>query len=84
LFVEDAESFGQVIKRAARAFEILEFDDAAARLLGATTSFLQRIGKPAGDMDVLTAATAIADGRAFATRNARCFTYIPGLAVREC
>ncbi len=64
-------------------FEILEFNDAAARVFGSITGFLQRIGKPAGDMDVLIAATAIVHGHALITRNSRHFRYIPRLMVEE-
>ena len=64
-------------------FEILEFNDAAARLFGFITGFLQQIGKPAGDMDVLIAATALVSGHTLITRNARHFRYIPHLVVEE-
>jgi predicted nucleic acid-binding protein len=64
-------------------FEILEFNDAAAHLFGAITGLLQRIGKPAGDMDVLIAATAMAYGHALITRNPRHFIHIPHLVVEE-
>jgi tRNA(fMet)-specific endonuclease VapC len=64
-------------------FEILEFDDAAARVFGSLTGFLQRIGKPAGDMDVLIAATALVHGHTLITRNPRHFRYVPRLMVEE-
>jgi len=64
-------------------FEILEFNDAAAKLFGFVTGFLQQIGKPAGDMDVLIAATAMAYGHTLVTRNSRHFRHIPHLIVEE-
>ena len=64
-------------------FAVLEFNDAAARLFGSITGLLQRIGKPAGDMDVLIAATAMAHGHALITRNAGHFKHIPHLIVEE-
>jgi tRNA(fMet)-specific endonuclease VapC len=64
-------------------FEILEFDDAAARVFGFVTSLLQRIGKPAGDMDVLIAATAMVHGHILVTRNPKHFSYIPHLIVED-
>ncbi len=64
-------------------FEILEFNDAAARLFGFLTGFLQQMGKPAGDMDVLIAATAMACGHTLVTRNSRHFRHIPLLVVEE-
>jgi len=64
-------------------FEILEFSDKAARLFGFITGFLQQMGQPAGDMDVLIAATAMAYGHTLITRNTRHFRHIPLLVVQE-
>ena len=66
-----------------RRFEILEFNDAVARLFGFITGFLQQMGKPAGDMDVLIAATAMTYGHTLITRNSRHFRHIPLLVVEE-
>ncbi len=66
-----------------RRFEILEFNDAAARLFGFITGFLRQMGRPAGDMDVLIAATAMASGHTLITRNTRHFRHIPLLVVEE-
>ena len=63
-------------------FGVLDFDDRAARLFGQITAHLQRIGKPAGDMDVLIAATAMAAGHCLVTRNQAHFKGIPELAVQ--
>lgn len=62
-------------------FEILEFTDAAARVFGSTTGLLQKIGKPAGDMDVLIAATAMVHGHPLVTRNPKHFQHIPDLLI---
>jgi predicted nucleic acid-binding protein len=64
-------------------FAILDFTDAAARLFGSITGFLQQIGKPAGDMDVLIAATAMVHGHTLITRNPRHFRHIPQLVVED-
>ncbi len=64
-------------------FEILEFNDAAARVFGAITGFLQQIGRPAGDMDVLIAATAMTHGHSLITRNPQHFRHIPTLIVED-
>lgn len=56
---------------------------AAARVFGFITGFLQQIGKPAGDMDVLIAATALVYGHPLVTRNRRHFRHIPHLVVEE-
>ena len=64
-------------------FEILEFTDTGARIFGFTTGFLQTIGKPSGDMDVLIAATAMVHGRVLVTRNPRRFQHIPDLRLED-
>jgi tRNA(fMet)-specific endonuclease VapC len=64
-------------------FEVLEFNDAAARVFGSITGYLQQIGKPAGDMDVLIAATAMVYGHTLITRNPKHFRHIPHLVVEE-
>jgi tRNA(fMet)-specific endonuclease VapC len=64
-------------------FEILEFNDAAAHIFGLITGHLQQIGKPAGDMDVLIAATAMVYGHSLVTRNPKHFRHIPNLIVEE-
>ena len=63
--------------------EILEFDEQASRLFGKITAHLQTLGKPAGDMDVLIAATALAEGHSLVTRNAILFKNIPELRIEE-
>lgn len=73
----------KVIATLLREFEVLEFTDAAARVFGPITGFLQQIGRPAGDMDVLIAATALVHGHSLVTRNAKHFRHIPDLAVEE-
>jgi tRNA(fMet)-specific endonuclease VapC len=74
-------------EKAIRAFggdlTILDFNDAAARLFGSITGRLQEIGRPAGDMDVLIAATAIIHGHIVITRNVRRFKDIPHLTVES-
>lgn len=76
---DDEEAIGTLL----REFEVLEFNDAAARVFGSITGFLQQIGKPAGDMDVLVAATAMVHGHSLITRNARHFKDIPHLIVED-
>ena len=73
----------KAIRTLLSAFEILEFNDAAARLFGFITGFLQQMGQPAGDMDVLIAVTAMTYGHALITRNSRHFRHIPHLVVEE-
>ena len=60
---------------------ILEFEDSVARLFGQVTAYLQKQGKPAGDMDVLIAVTALSAGHMLVSDNAAHFTAIPDLIV---
>lgn len=62
---------------------ILEFDEAAAHLFGKLTAHLLRIGRPAGDMDVLIAAVTMAGGHSLVTRNPTHFADVPGLVVHS-
>jgi len=64
-------------------FGILEFDDKAAWVFGQITAYLQNAGQPAGDMDVLIAATAMAAGHSLITRNISRFANIPQLVVEQ-
>ena len=81
---------GRVTPRARRGielivdeFEVLEFDEPAARDFGRITAHLQRLGRPAGDMDVLIAATCVANSHTLATGNPRHFADVPGLVVES-
>ena len=73
----------RVIHDLLKFINVLDFDDTAARLFGQITAYLQVMGKPAGDMDVLIAATAIASNHILVTRNAKHFENIPQLTVEE-
>ena len=63
--------------------KVLEFDERSARLFGQITAYLQMLGKPVGDMDVLIAATSLASTQKLITRNSRHFENIPRLKVEE-
>jgi tRNA(fMet)-specific endonuclease VapC len=69
------------VERILSDLDILPFDDNAAWLFARSTAHLRRIGRPAGDMDVLIAATAFANGHCLVTRNVSHFAAIPDLLV---
>lgn len=73
----------QVILHLLKFISVIEFDDMAARLFGQITAYLQTIGKPAGDMDALIAATAMVSNHILITRNSKHFMNIPELMVEE-
>ena len=62
-------------------FDVLEFDDGAARAFGRIQAYLRRRGTPIGDMDTLIAAIAMANGHGLVTSNTRHFAAIPGLTL---
>jgi tRNA(fMet)-specific endonuclease VapC len=63
---------------------VLEFNDLSAQSFGRITSHLRRIGRPAGDFDMLIAATSLAAGHALlVTRNPLHFSGIPDLTVES-
>lgn len=69
----------KVIQDLLRFVNVLEFDYRAARLFGHITAYLQVIGRPAGDMDVLIASVAIGADQRLITGNLKHFADIPGL-----
>jgi predicted nucleic acid-binding protein len=82
-----AELSSDPVEEAARidaalgVFQVLEFDDAAARAYARIDASLSRAGRPVGDMDALIASIALSHVQPLVTRNPRHFTDIPGLVV---
>lgn len=62
-------------------FEILPFDESAARTYGIIRAQLERKGKLIGGMDILIGAHALAIGAALVTNNTREFERIDGLQI---
>lgn len=64
-------------------FEILDFNASAAACYGRIRKDLKDKGRPVGEMDMLIAATAMADGRTLVSNNEKEFRSIPGLKVEN-
>lgn len=64
-----------------KAFEILPYDEDAARIGGELAGDLANQGTPIGDLDTVIAATALANSATILTRNARHFRAVEGLNV---
>jgi predicted nucleic acid-binding protein len=77
----DRETELESVRRILAPLTVLVFDDRAAWLFAKSTAHLRRIGRPAGDMDVLIAAAAMAASHSLVTRNPLHFASIPHLAV---
>lgn len=78
---DDAQREERAVQAVLGVLGVLDFDQTSARLFARITAHLQTIGKPAGDMDVLIAATSMAAGHCLVTRNASHFNDVPQLAV---
>ena len=78
----DAQREQVAVSAVLQDLEILEFAPDAAETFGRLTARLQQVGKPVGDMDVLIAATALAEGETrIVTRNVGHYADIPGITV---
>jgi tRNA(fMet)-specific endonuclease VapC len=71
------------VRRILSNLDILPFDDRSAWLFGEFTARLRRMGRPAGDMDVMIAASTVAFNHTLVTRNPSHFSGIPGLNVER-
>lgn len=77
----DPEKERETVESVTGGLGILEFDETAARFFASASAHLRDIGRPAPDMDVLIAATALAGGHLLVTDNAAHFLNIPQLSV---
>lgn len=64
-------------------FDIVPFDEAAARVYAEIMVALERAGTPIGEGDTRIAATALAYDLTIVTRNTRHFDRVPGLRVEN-
>jgi len=80
---DEPEREEQAVQEALQGLGILDFEQRAARLFGRISAHLQEIGRPAGDMDVLIAATSMAGGHCLITRNPAHFQDIPELTLES-
>lgn len=71
------------VERALATFPVLPFDLSTARIHARVWASLAARGVSVGAHDLLIAATALAHAASVATRDARGFTKIPGLALRR-
>jgi len=62
---------------------VLDPDPTAARLFGEAKAFLQRLGTPVADADLIIAVIALARGAAVVTGNHRHLARVPGVVVED-
>jgi tRNA(fMet)-specific endonuclease VapC len=65
------------------AFEIIPFDDAAARHYAVIRAYLERSGTIIGPNDLIIAATVLAHNGVLVTHNVREFTRVPNLCCED-
>ena len=65
------------------AFEVIDFDKAAAAYYGRIRSELKRAGTPIGANDMLIAALALAHNAVLVTHNVREFSFVSGLITED-
>ena len=63
--------------------EIVDFDFEAAQLYGLVRAYLEKMGTPIGDFDLMIAAHALSLGLVLVTNNERKFQRIPDLIVEN-
>ena len=64
-------------------FPLVDIDAKIMDEFGGIKAYVQRIGKPSDDMDLLIAATAIATEMTLVTHNTKHFEYIPNLKLAD-
>jgi predicted nucleic acid-binding protein len=80
---DDPEREEGAVRALLTGVQVLDFGDREARLFGQLTASLQMRGRPAGDMDVMIAATALTGRQLLVTDNPTHFTNIPDLNVES-
>jgi tRNA(fMet)-specific endonuclease VapC len=65
------------------AFEIIGFDDSAARHYAVIRAYLEKAGKPIGPDDFIIAATVLANNGILVTHNVNEFKRVPNLFIED-
>lgn len=72
-----------LLERFLMDFTVAAFDEQAAKVCGSVRAALEKKGKPIGPLDTLIAAHAVSVGATLITNNAREFTRVTGLHVKN-
>lgn len=73
----------EALDRFFQVVPVVPFDRAAAEAYSRIRLGLRRIGRPAGEIDTLVAAVALAHGATLVTHNTRHFQHIPDLRSED-
>lgn len=63
--------------------DVVDFGPASAQVYGQIRFVMRQRGQPIGEMDILIAAVAMADGATLVTHNTKHFGRIEGLPVED-
>jgi tRNA(fMet)-specific endonuclease VapC len=80
---KNSEKLNTRINHFASLVHIIDFGKDAAEEYAKIRLFLERGGKPIGNMDMLIAACTLAVGAVLVTNNRRHFSLIPGLSLEN-
>ena len=72
-----------LLEKFLRDFQIIPYDERAAKLCGTLRAALEKKGRPIGPLDTLIAAHAVSIGATLITHNTREFGRVPGLTVED-
>jgi len=73
----------QILAQFTARLEVLAFSTAAAAHFGQSRAEVERLGRPAGPLDLLIGAHARAEGLIVVTNNVREFSRLPGLRIEN-
>jgi predicted nucleic acid-binding protein len=75
------ERESKAIQQCLALFQVLPFEEDAARIFGSIVGNLEKRGEVISDMDALIASVAVKDNELLVTRNVNHFQRVPGLRV---
>ena len=73
----------ETVKNIKSIFPLIDITSDIMEIFGEIKAYIQKIGKPVDDMDLLISATAISNGMTLVTHNTKHFENIPNLKLED-
>ena len=73
----------ETVKNIKSIFPLIDITSDIMEIFGKIKAYIQKIGKPVDDMDLLISATAISKGMTLVTHNTKHFENIPNLKLED-
>lgn len=73
----------ETVKNIKSIFPLIDITSDIMEIFGEIKAYIQKIGKPVDDMDLLISATAISKGMTLVTHNTKHFENIPNLKLED-